>query len=146
LEALSSRAEFYLRPAEYGLAQRYALSQIALEPWRESGRRQLMQALALRGDRSGALAQYAACRRVLAEELGVEPEAETKKLYKRVASGSWRSPAPGSNLQPLTTSFIGRERELACLREYLLDPAQRLVTLVGEGGIGKTWLALKDWR
>jgi predicted ATPase len=45
---------------------------------------------------------------------------------------------PG-NLRPQTTSFIGREAELAELQEAL--KAHRLVTLTGVGGVGKTRLA-----
>jgi DNA-binding SARP family transcriptional activator len=44
--------------------------------------------------------------------------------------------------RPLTT-LVGRERELTRLRELLDDPACRLVTLVGPGGIGKTRLAVE---
>ena len=46
--------------------------------------------------------------------------------------------APG-NLRPPTTSFIGREAELAEVQEAL--KAHRLVTLTGVGGVGKTRLA-----
>ena len=46
--------------------------------------------------------------------------------------------APG----PLT-SLIGREGDLTRLHALLDDPACRLVTLVGPGGIGKTRLALE---
>ena len=45
---------------------------------------------------------------------------------------------PG-NLRPQTTSFIGREAELAEVQEAL--KAHRLVTLTGVGGVGKTRLA-----
>jgi hypothetical protein len=45
---------------------------------------------------------------------------------------------PG-NLRPQTTSFIGRETELAEVKEAL--KAHRLVTLTGVGGVGKTRLA-----
>ena len=48
--------------------------------------------------------------------------------------------APG-NLRPSTTSFIGREAELAELETVL--KAHRLVTLTGVGGVGKTRLALE---
>jgi len=47
---------------------------------------------------------------------------------------------PG-NLRPPTTSFIGREEELAAL-EMILE-GHRLVTLTGVGGVGKTRLALE---
>ena len=47
---------------------------------------------------------------------------------------------PG-NLRPATTSFIGRETELAEVEEAL--NAHRLVTLTGVGGVGKTRLALE---
>src|SRR3712207_5168508 len=44
---------------------------------------------------------------------------------------------------PPPTSFIGREKEIAELTELLAEPACRLLTLVGPGGIGKTRLALE---
>ncbi|MHB1318596.1 MAG: ATP-binding protein, partial [Anaerolineae bacterium] len=43
-------------------------------------------------------------------------------------------------------SFVGRERELGQVRDLLCDPAVRLVTLVGAGGMGKTRLALEAAR
>jgi len=49
----------------------------------------------------------------------------------------------GFDTVPLpVTPLIGRERELQALRELLLHPEVRLVTLTGTGGIGKTHLAL----
>ncbi len=41
------------------------------------------------------------------------------------------------------TSFVGREQELADISQRLADPACRLLTLVGPGGIGKTRLAIQ---
>lgn len=46
------------------------------------------------------------------------------------------------NLPVQPTPLIGREAELAQIRGYLDDPACRLLTLTGSGGIGKTRLAL----
>ena len=48
-----------------------------------------------------------------------------------------------TNLPPQLTSVIGREREAAEIRERLGQPAIRLVTLTGPGGVGKTRLALQ---
>lgn len=46
------------------------------------------------------------------------------------------------NLPGELTPFIGRSVEVATIKNTLLTPSQRLITLVGEGGIGKTRLAL----
>ncbi len=60
----------------------YARRLLALDNWREEAHRDLMRLLALNGQRSEALAQFDLCRRLLAEELGVEPSPETVKLYE----------------------------------------------------------------
>ena len=57
--------------------------------WSPGGRahRQLMLLLAASGQRSAALAQYETCRRLLAEELGVEPSAEIRETYELLVRG-----------------------------------------------------------
>ena len=65
LAALSDLAEGALSNGSYDTAAQYARRQIALESWREIAHRQLMQALALNGQRNAALAQYETCRAVL---------------------------------------------------------------------------------
>jgi DNA-binding SARP family transcriptional activator len=75
-----------------------ARRQLELDPCREQAHRQLMRALAGSGDRAAALAQYQRCRRVLDEELGVEPDPATRALYERIRSGAGsapRAPRPG---------------------------------------------------
>jgi len=52
------------------------------------------------------------------------------------------SPTPRQNFPAQTTPLIGRERELGELGALLENPACRLITIVGPGGIGKTRLAL----
>jgi len=51
--------------------------------------------------------------------------------------------AGSSNLPAPRTSFVGRTEELASIDRLLDDPACRLLTLVGPGGVGKTRLALE---
>jgi len=111
----------------------------------------MMKALALDGERSAALAQFDTCKRVLAEELDVEPSAETRELYEQVRLGTIKpaaeelqqSPtAPFKNLPVQLTPFIGREAELEHLGQMLTNPECRCINLVGPGGIGKTRLAV----
>ena len=47
------------------------------------------------------------------------------------------------NLPAQRTVFVGRERELAAVKDLLLRRDIRVVTLTGPGGIGKTRVALK---
>jgi DNA-binding SARP family transcriptional activator/predicted ATPase/Tfp pilus assembly protein PilF len=119
---------------------RFAQQMLALEPWREETHCEMMQLLAWRGERAAALAQYERCRRVLAEELGVEPAEETTALYERIRKAT---SAPRHNLPPQPTPFVGREKELAEVSSLLADPDCRLLTILGPGGIGKTRLALQ---
>jgi len=44
------------------------------------------------------------------------------------------------------TALIGRESDLQVLRQWLADPAARLITLIGPGGVGKTRLAVEVAR
>jgi len=56
---------------------------------------------------------------------------------------SRHSPAQPHNLPLQRTVFIGREQEVAAVKDLLLRSDVRLITLTGPGGIGKTRLALK---
>lgn len=78
---------------------------LTIEPWHEEGHYQLMRLLAAAGQRSAALAQFETCRRLLDEELGIEPAAETVALYERIKAGEQGSrdavsPAPFSACSP----------------------------------------------
>lgn len=132
--------DFYLNTGEYRAGIEWAGRLLALDPLRESAHRQLMLLLARDGQTAAALTQYEACTRILAAELGLEPDSETQALYLRLkqAGGAYRH-----NLPAQTTPFIGREPELARLAQLLADPACRLICLTGPGGIGKTRLALQ---
>jgi len=64
----------------------------------------------------------------------------------RGASSRERAPldeAAAHSLPPQTTAFTGRRAELAELTSILANPACRLLTLLGPGGVGKTRLALE---
>jgi DNA-binding SARP family transcriptional activator/TolB-like protein len=60
---------------------------LTLDPLCEVAHRIVMTTMSALGERSSALRHYEETRRLLGEELGVEPEEETERLYDRVASG-----------------------------------------------------------
>lgn len=154
--ALTTLMAYHASLDDYEQLQKYAQRQLELTPWNEEAHRQLMAALAHSGQRSEALAQYERCRETLAESLGVEPDTETVALYEAIRSADFPAVAsaihaapqtlPPHNLPQQTTPFIGRTAVLTTLKKQLLDPAYRLVTIVGEGGVGKTRLALAAAR
>ncbi|MFI6299623.1 BTAD domain-containing putative transcriptional regulator [Nonomuraea sp. NPDC050790] len=117
---------------------------IAAHPLRERLRAQLMRALYGSGRQAEALAAYEEGRRILDEELGVEPGAEMAAAHLAVlradpALGGANEGVTRLGLRAPLTSFVGRAADLDRLGA-LLESA-RLVTLIGPGGAGKTRLA-----
>ncbi|WP_282702347.1 BTAD domain-containing putative transcriptional regulator [Streptomyces sp. CC219B] len=125
---------------------------IGAHPLRERFWAQRMLALA-RCERQGeALECYREVARLLADELGVAPGAELRRLHQRLLAAApdlgetpdraaAARPRGAGNLPSEMTTFIGRTAQLAEVRA-LLTPA-RVVTLTGVGGVGKTRLALR---
>jgi predicted ATPase/DNA-binding SARP family transcriptional activator len=147
--ALMDRALSYARDArDAATGVEVARRMVGMEPLHEEAHRALMWFLALGDQRSAAVAQYETCRYLLREELGVEPSAATVALREEITRGGGFTAlartdeqAAGLDLPRPLTTLVGREQELARLRELLRDPACQLITLVGPGGIGKTRLA-----
>ncbi len=89
IDALTQLANAAESNGEAEGALRTAQRQLTMEPWLEAAHRQVMRILAQRGQRAAALAQYQRCRLVLAEELGVAPDAETRALYEQIQRGGF---------------------------------------------------------
>ena len=137
---------------------------LQLQPWNETAHRLRMKLFWHNKERGAALLQYTQCFKYLEEELGVEPSSETKHLYAKIQSNELPAPFDGPSLvqqsnrvqqgdrvQPRAikhnllskfTSFIGREEEIETLLHYLLEQKHSLISIVGEGGVGKTRLAV----
>ncbi|MCB9148733.1 MAG: hypothetical protein H6641_08220 [Caldilineaceae bacterium] len=99
LDALFRLAEYYGQQGHFERARQYAWRQTELDPPREEAHRQLMQALALSGHRSEALAQYEICRRILANVMVAEPAQETTALYAHIRNKLLTPKSPGPNSQ-----------------------------------------------
>jgi predicted ATPase/DNA-binding SARP family transcriptional activator len=125
-------------------------SALADNPFRERLWGQLMLALYRSGRQADALETFQEARRVLADELGLEPGPDLRRLQEAILE---HDPAIAAvpidrrrrgNLPAASTSFVGRDEELgrvaALLREH------RLVTLTGPPGVGKSRLAVETAR
>jgi DNA-binding SARP family transcriptional activator len=131
-------------------------------PLRERLRGQLMLALYRCGRRADALQVYRDGRRVLIDELGMEPDKRLQQLEQAILTsdpvldridGPSRS-QPARHLVPQLLpadigDFTGREEQVRQARRHLLatagDPARIAVPIVamdGQGGVGKTSIAL----
>lgn len=143
LYVLERLTDLYQAAGDFVAASTSARRQLELDPWRELAYRQLMQALAAGGDRAAALAAFEHCRQVLHNALGVTPDAATIALAEtiRAERPQASAPIPYRTLPAPLTEMFGREEELVIATD-LLRAGNRLVTLIGAGGVGKTRLAI----
>jgi len=114
-----------------------------LDPFNEAAYQWLIKLYAADGQRDAALSLFEKYRQILTDELGVEPDQEISAPEDKSAEPR----LPVRNNIPLQIcEFFGREHELEQLRGLLRSPQVRLITLIGQGGAGKTRLAVQAAR
>ena len=166
--AAEDRVDAWLALGGHAQAAAELETMVAARPLRERRWGQLMVATYRCGRQADALRAYQRCRAVLAGELGLEPGPGLRRLEAAVlaqdASLDWHPAAaavvappdaargyaetrpaePRAAVGPAAPSLIGRDTELAHLRDRLRQVASGgggAVVLVGEPGAGKTILA-----
>jgi DNA-binding SARP family transcriptional activator len=126
---------------------------LAFDPLQEDVQRSALRLHYLAGDRPGAIRRYEALRKLLDEEMGVPPMAETRALYDKIISDQGlgirdqgleiRTPPTTheASTQPANSGlpFTGRALELQQLQQAAAS--RQLAFIEGEPGIGKTRLA-----
>ncbi len=86
-EAFTHLAACYEQSGDSRRALQYARAQLRVDPWNEEAHRQVIRLLTMGGRRNAAIAHYRHVCRLLADELGVEPEAQTRTLYESARAG-----------------------------------------------------------
>jgi predicted ATPase/DNA-binding SARP family transcriptional activator len=129
------------REREGRVADALACAQRVLhdDPLHEPAHRFLMGCYARAGRRQDALSQFERLRDELRRRLEAEPDAVTRALYRGLLATSADEPTR-RKLPVQLTSFLGREQELRDVVELL--GSERMITLTGAGGAGKTRLAI----
>ncbi|MET9403911.1 BTAD domain-containing putative transcriptional regulator [Kitasatospora sp. NPDC002965] len=122
-----------------------------------------MLALYRSGRQADALEHYERTRRELAEQLGVEPGPELRRLHLRILAADPALEAPRTESAPVAAAppsaepgfvvprqlplppdrFTAREAELERLGPRRGEGARPVLAVTGAGGMGKTWLALR---
>jgi predicted ATPase/DNA-binding SARP family transcriptional activator len=149
VDALEEQFEAALALGEHREIVSELRAAVEENPFRERLWGQLMLALYRSGRQADALEGFQEARRVLEEQLGLEPGPELRRVQEAILT---QDPAIApvtvarrrGNLPTLPTSFVDREEELARVVELLRE--QRLVTLTGPPGVGKSRLALEVAR
>ncbi|WP_329273192.1 AfsR/SARP family transcriptional regulator [Streptomyces sp. NBC_01451] len=159
LQLLESRLDMDLEQGCHAEAVSELTALTAAEPLRERLRELLMLALYRSGRQAEALAVYADTRRLLADELGVDPRPGLRDLQQRILRADPGLAEPSAPLAPEPAAapvrpaqlpasvpdFTGRAAFVSELSEVLSLAEGRVMAvsaLAGIGGVGKTTLAV----
>ncbi|WP_245240090.1 AfsR/SARP family transcriptional regulator [Streptomyces erythrochromogenes] len=159
LQLLETRLDLDLEVGHHAEAVSELTALTAAHPLRERLRELLMLALYRSGRQAEALAVYADTRRLLADELGVDPRPELAALQQRILNADAdlaraEDPVPAAAAAPVRPAqlpatvpdFTGRSSFVHELGTILSGGAQDQVmavsALAGIGGVGKTTLAV----
>ncbi|MGW0755229.1 BTAD domain-containing putative transcriptional regulator [Streptomyces sp. NPDC002814] len=158
LQLLESRLDMDLEQGCHAESVSELTALTAAHPLRERLRELLMLALYRSGRQAEALAVYADTRRLLADELGVDPRPGLRELQQRILRADPGLAEPSApvaeppavpvrpaQLPATVPDFTGRASFVSELSEVLASAEGRVMAvsaLAGIGGVGKTTLAV----
>jgi predicted ATPase/DNA-binding SARP family transcriptional activator len=160
LSAVEDFAELCLEVGDHPAAVAELEPMVARHPFRERALGLHLRGLAGAGRRQEALTRYDGYRRRLVDEFGVDPSPQLQRIHLDLLGAGGGTPPPsdhpdrpsaahGRSVAPVDlpsfrTRLFGREHDLEAVAG-LLD-RERLVTITGAGGSGKTRLAVELCR
>ncbi|QGZ49469.1 MULTISPECIES: AfsR/SARP family transcriptional regulator [Streptomyces] len=157
LQLVETRLDMDLEAGAHAEAVSELTALTAAHPLRERLRELLMLALYRSGRQAEALAVYADTRRLLADELGVDPNPELSRLQQRILQADAELARPVEESAPAPTvsrpaqlpatvpDFTGRAAFVRELGDRLVaaeGSVMAVSALAGIGGVGKTTLAV----
>ena len=153
IKALALLAEYHEKRGEYYQAIQSAMRIVEIVPWDETARAQVIRLLGINKQWSAAKSQFFALKSYLSEQLDTSPSSDVLHLYGQIceAAAGKLSIQPGYpparfHLPDVSSTLIGREVEMDEIVEQIVSPENRLITVIGPGGIGKTRLAVEVAR
>ncbi|MCU0950382.1 MAG: AAA family ATPase [Burkholderiaceae bacterium] len=140
-QSLAARIDAAEQAGDFAGALALAEELLAHEPLSEAAHRRVIRLHYLNRDRAAALLAFDRCERVLKDEVGTKPSAETLALLAQVSSAAAPAaaapaPVPATVLRP--PQLVGREHAWSQMQAGW--QARRVVLLAGEGGLGKSRL------
>jgi predicted ATPase/DNA-binding SARP family transcriptional activator len=149
LDALEERIEAGLALGQHAELLPELQRLVAAQPLRERRVAQAMLALYRCARQNEALELFTATRTRMLDDLGLEPSIELREMQRRILQHdptltvASDAHAPMAALPASSNALVGRQHELAELRDVLTREDVRLLVLTGAGGSGKTRLALE---
>lgn len=137
LSSLGRLMQYFESKHLFSKALGYGRMILSVDPLREQVHRYMMR-LYVRNDQPGlAVQQYETCEKVLHDELGISPMAETQTLYQRITSGKPLKdvvPDSGKPEEPLQQALLQLRQAMEALADAQdkLDEARELVVELAE--------------
>jgi len=166
-EAVLQVAGALEREGRWAEASAHLATVLERDPLAEDALQAFLRCARVTGQRAPALRAFETFRATLRDELELVPLEATAALAKALRNApADQGVAPATGTEPVSqapptadaapvvlrgfpapvTPFVGREAELDRLHELITSDGERLVTLVGPGGVGKTRLAIEAGR
>ena len=141
LRSLGRLMRYHRHHGAYEPGIQYGKKIIEVDPLREQVHRELILLYLESGQRALAIQQYESCRRILAEELGIKPMAETRLLYERMlenGAAEGARPFPAVDQTPKLDRLMGQLSAvmgtLDAVREQLEEVKQAMALLASQNG------------
>lgn len=154
LSALIEQTDALLAAERTEDALAFALRAVRSDPYHEPARMAAIRCFVEVGDLGGAVRQYVEYEKAIVREFSARPSEAMQRLVASIrdkkasvpTEAPAREEAPSlampTHLPVYLDRLVGREQEQALLKGWLsADPRQRLVTITGPGGVGKTRVA-----